>query len=776
MNFKTKIEKIDTEEIIRSEYVNWEYYKNSVIMITGATGLIGKQLVKTFLYLNENKEFNVKIIALIRNKKKAEDIFYPHENCLKYIIQDIEKPIKYRGYVDYIIHCANSTESKFFVEHPIETINSIIKGTENVLRFAKHKKIKSMVYLSSMEVYGDIPLNRKESLKEEDLGHIDILNPRSSYPQGKRITEGLCSYYSKEYNVPVKVARLAQTLGAGVDYNDNRVFAQFARNIVEKQDIVLKTEGKTIRSYIYITDAITAILSILERGENGESYNVANPDTTCSIREMAEMLCEDYPELKVKIELSNKYYPKDSNLFISVEKISSFIKWNPSIQLKQSFSNIISAFYYIKNTEHKKHNYFMEKIFSVRNTNLYKIITILGKEIKLDRQKLYKMMYAGQKIHKNRIVMNNFGGNGYGCNLKYIAEELIRQNMPYEIVWLCKDDTLMQDNKIPSKIKKMSINSKKGVKTLYSAKLIISNVHLNQFIKKGWIKRPEQIYIQTWHGSLGIKKIDYSVRNENSAFFTNEWKLYTDKDISYIDYLISNSDFENRVFKEGFKWNKDTLLVGHPRNDIFFLSNKEKENIRQKVYEYYNIPKNKKIIFYAPSFRDNKKLDVYNLDFDILQKSIENKFGNDWITLVRLHPQNFDLASFFNIPTSNIINATLYPDIQELLISADIGITDYSSWIFDFMLSKKPAFIYAEDIETYNTERGFYYSLERTPFLVAKNNEELINNIETFDYEKYKINVENFLKEKGCIEDGHASEKIVKLIDNAINISRCEIK
>ena len=278
MKFINKIEETDTREIVESDFINWNIFKNKSFLVTGATGLLGAQIVKSLLYANEKLGTNINIIALVRNENKAREMFSNDAN-ISYICQDIVNPIKYDGNIDFVVHTANSTSSASFVNEPVETIDSIITGTNNLFRFLKEKNTSSIVYLSSMEVYGDIPITREEKLKEDDYGYINILKPRSSYQEGKRAAECLCSAYTHEYGLPIKIARLAQTLGSAVNYNDNRVFAMFARNIVEKKDIVLKTKGETVRSYCYITDAVVAILSMLERGKDGESYNIANSKT-----------------------------------------------------------------------------------------------------------------------------------------------------------------------------------------------------------------------------------------------------------------------------------------------------------------------------------------------------------------------------------------------------------------------------------------------------------------------------------------------------------------
>lgn len=328
----------DTREIIESKYINPDCYKNSTVMVTGATGLIGSQVVSALL------SAGAKVIALVRNREKAEKIFAEYKSGINYLVQDILEPISTDLSPDFIIHTANSTSSKSFKEQPVETINSIIAGTRNVLEYSKNlKNLKGIVYLSSMEVYGQTDFDKVEPLKEEELGYIDISNPRNSYPEGKRLAECLCKSYAEEYKLPVKIARLTQIIGTGIDYNDNRVFAQFARSVAEGKDIVLHTKGETVRSYCYVTDLVSALLVILEKGENGECYNVANTDTACSIREMAEMLTEEYKTSKLVFELDNEnnnfYLPKIKTV-LDTAKLKS-LGWSAKVDLKEMYSRLI---------------------------------------------------------------------------------------------------------------------------------------------------------------------------------------------------------------------------------------------------------------------------------------------------------------------------------------------------------------------------------------------------------------------------------------------------
>ena len=348
MEFTTNIETADTHEIVTSEYIDWDYFKNSTILVTGATGLIGSQIILSLLLANEIFNANIKILAHVRNKEKAQKKFAENKTQnLEFIVQDITEQIQISDNVDFIIHTANGTSSKSFVEQPVETIDSIIFGTKNILEYSRQSNVKSIVYLSSMEVYGKTDYNREKPLTEKDYGYIDLQNTRNSYPEAKRLTENLCYSYSQEYNIPVKIARLAQTIGAGIDYSDNRVFAQFARNIVEKKDITLLTDGKTIRSYCYITDVITAIFALLVQGQNGEIYNVANIETTCSIKEMARMLCDKskYSRLQfIKNSNNTNYYLDTVKYDLDTTKIFEDTKWIAKVSLEEMFNRLIKSF------------------------------------------------------------------------------------------------------------------------------------------------------------------------------------------------------------------------------------------------------------------------------------------------------------------------------------------------------------------------------------------------------------------------------------------------
>ena len=258
----------DIEKLAKSD-IPWEFFRNSSFLITGATGMIGSQIVKALLCRNRLYGTNIKIFALARSHEKAETVFagLSDREQLQILYGDVNRPIDFGEHVDFIIHAASLSSSKDFAFRPVETIKTTMHGTENMLEFAMRCSARCVLFLSTLEIYG-VPQTSGSAITEKDLGFIDNLLPRSSYSEGKRMAECMCMSYATEYDVPVRIARLCQTFGAGVDYNDGRVYAHFARSVLEGKDIVLYTKGETARDYCYTTDAIASMLFIIARGKN----------------------------------------------------------------------------------------------------------------------------------------------------------------------------------------------------------------------------------------------------------------------------------------------------------------------------------------------------------------------------------------------------------------------------------------------------------------------------------------------------------------------------
>ena len=322
-----------------------EMLRRRKFVITGATGLLGACMVKCLLALNKSYSLGLHVTSVVRNKDKASRIFGEETDCHDFYVYDFASSESFNpcDEADYIVHFASPTASKYFLEHPVETILTGIRGTKTVLEYASSHSIMSMAYISSLEVYGTV-YDDTTPLTEDQQGYINPIDARSSYPIGKRAAECLCHAYAVEKGLPVRIARLAQTFGAGVSKDDNRVFAQFARSIISGSDITLHTTGELSRCYCYTIDAISSILYILLKGKDGEAYNVANDDTYISIIDMARYLCREFnPNVKPIIELQEGLgYSPVTKLRLSTDKIRS-LGWTPIYSMHDMFANLIET-------------------------------------------------------------------------------------------------------------------------------------------------------------------------------------------------------------------------------------------------------------------------------------------------------------------------------------------------------------------------------------------------------------------------------------------------
>lgn len=250
---------------------------NSCCLITGSTGMIGSQLVNLLVLANKLQKTNIKIICQSRSLTKLQTMF-KESSTVEFLVSDlIDKPLYYFGSVDYIVHLSSPTASSDFVQKPVDVIKAIVGGTETILEFAATKKIKKLILASTIEVYG---FSQSNTLRQEDdYAYLDHLSLRSSYPQAKRVAETIATAYYHQKQVPIVIARLTQTFGYGVPISDQRVFAQFGRAVVNKKPIVLHSLGETKRNYLHISDALSALLTLLVKGVSPLPYNVAKSNT-----------------------------------------------------------------------------------------------------------------------------------------------------------------------------------------------------------------------------------------------------------------------------------------------------------------------------------------------------------------------------------------------------------------------------------------------------------------------------------------------------------------
>ena len=340
----SKIFHEDMEQIVSDSNIPWDEMKGSTTLVTGATGLIGSAIVRALSEANRRHGLGIRVLAFGRDREKAKKLF--ESSCIEFFQHDILNQLKVDCPVDYIFHCAAVTKSSEMASNPVGVVEISLRGTSNILDLAGKKHIKSMVYLSSMEIYGDTD-PALPYVTEDILGSIDLKSPRSSYPESKRMCESLCYCHFAQFGTPVKTARLAQTFGAGTPSDDPRVFAQFARSSVLGEDIVLHTDGNSYSNFCYISDTVRGLFIVLLRGKNAEAYNISNPDVSMTIRRMAELVAREVSGGKISVvvdkpsDLSKYGYAPDVNRRLSIEKIE-MLGWRPKYSLAEMYRRMIA--------------------------------------------------------------------------------------------------------------------------------------------------------------------------------------------------------------------------------------------------------------------------------------------------------------------------------------------------------------------------------------------------------------------------------------------------
>lgn len=389
----------------------------------------------------------------------------------------------------------------------------------------------------------------------------------------------------------------------------------------------------------------------------------------------------------------------------------------------------------------------------VEHNLLQKIIIRLDKWLSSLVLNIFPLLY---QTNKNNVLFITTRGS-YDCNPKWICEEIIKQKLPWHLTWTIRDDTQLGLANFPPQLHLVKRGSFEFYKAASEAKIIIDNsVSLSYLNYK---KKKDQIFFQTWHGSIGIKRFAADTNSDK------QWIRKARISGQMTDYCISNSTFENDLFRNTF-WKKPTILTyGHARNDILLCTDKKKlKAVRERIFTFFALENHIRICLYAPTFRDDNDLSPYLINYEVLRSALIKRFGGEWVILTRFHFKSLPSTASLVLPDF-VINSSEYPDIQELLTCVDVGITDYSSWICEYMLTKRPGFLFATDMEHYESaERDFFYPLDSLPFPLATNNDQLIYNIEHFDNQKFIQDCEAFLRAKGSVDDGHASERIVKKI------------
>lgn len=342
----------DLERITSSGLINWKRFNNKTVLISGANGMLPSYMVETLLFLNQKYGYNVKVIALVRNIEKAKKVFaeYDGNPRLEYLAQDVSMPIKYDGKVDFMVHAASQAAPSYYGVDPVGTFKANTLGTINMLELAKEKNVEGLLYFSTGSVYGDIP-GEKVLLDENMPGNVNILEVRNCYAESKRAGENACVCYNYQYQVPTKIIRIFHTFGPKVNLNDGRVFSDFCKNILNNENILLKSDGSAKRSFLYVADAVIAYFKVLLDGENAKAYNVGGDEAhEISIKDLSEMLVALYPEKKLQVIFDinkddltySKMRTPQKQVLPLLDSIHS-LGWEATTSVKDCFKRTIDA-------------------------------------------------------------------------------------------------------------------------------------------------------------------------------------------------------------------------------------------------------------------------------------------------------------------------------------------------------------------------------------------------------------------------------------------------
>lgn len=337
----------DVERVCRKNQ-DLSVFDNQRILVTGATGFVGSFIVHTLLQSAVKRNADTKILAIVRNEQRAREMFasYVEKGMMEFLVQDVCQPVCCQGNVDYIIHCASNAAPKEYGADPVGTMKTNFLGTNHLLELGLEKKIKKFLYVSTIEVYGttfNIP-----RIEEHDFGIIDSTKVRSCYPISKKACETLCISYSEQYQVPAVIGRLSYIYGPGMKPNDSKVVAQFTRDVAAGRDIIMKSKGEQLRSYTYIADAVSGLLTVLAKGQDGEAYNVASPDSVTTICGMAQTLTELFPEKGAKVlfdlptETEAKRFSLIQDAVLNPAKLEE-LGWEAEISLQEGLKRVVES-------------------------------------------------------------------------------------------------------------------------------------------------------------------------------------------------------------------------------------------------------------------------------------------------------------------------------------------------------------------------------------------------------------------------------------------------
>ena len=343
------------------------------------------------------------------------------------------------------------------------------------------------------------------------------------------------------------------------------------------------------------------------------------------------------------------------------------------------------------------------------------------------------------KVNNNKIVVSCYKGRGYCDNPKYIIEQVLKKDDKVKVVWLVKDKK--EAESLPERVVPCYINHLSAIYHYITALIWIDNTRKDIPFRK----KDSQFYMQTWHGGGALKKVEKDAEEQLSDVYI-EWAK---KDSSATDLFIAEGGFYSESYRNAFWYNGVIAEIGLPRYELI-LEKCHDVVLRKKVHDYFGIGIEQKVVLYAPTFRKGYGFESYNIDHLRLIKTCEKKFGGEFVSFVHLHPNVANKFEELEYDNKKIFNATYYPDMQELIAVADVMISDYSSAIVDFSLSRKPAFRYATDAFSYQNERGGYFDMRTGyPFPISTNNDELEACISDFNEKEYLLELDAYYDKIG---------------------------
>lgn len=345
--------------------------------------------------------------------------------------------------------------------------------------------------------------------------------------------------------------------------------------------------------------------------------------------------------------------------------------------------------------------------------------------------------------NQNKAVCQSFYGKGYSDSPKAVADELLSRG--WKVYWVVKGEK--EAASLPDRAIPLKLDSARAIYHLCTAGVWVDCCRKWAYTQK----RGATCYVQTWHG-FPLKRIE----KDAAAALPQDYQQAAQKDSQMCDLFLSNSRFLTEIYHKAFWYDGEVLECGFPRNDVLL---KENPGLAGKVRAALGLPEGKRLLLYAPTFRKGMGLSAYNMDYDRCVQALKKRFGGEWLILARLHPNIAEKAEKLIRDSRCLVNASDYPDIQELYLAADAMITDYSSTMFDFMNTGKPCLLFVNDLEDYRNDRNFYFELENLPFSLAKDNDELEAALLEFDEERQRRRIKDFEKEYGFCESGAAARQ-----------------